>query len=449
MANNQSQGTLGFMDLMSIAVGQIIGAGVMVMSISALGMTGRSVNIAFMIAAVFTLFSMIPTVFVASVARFHGGTYSQYAVFVHPIFAGFMQYTALLSSVSLGMFGLGLASYIGMLIPAIKENEIMWAVIFMLIFFALNWFGTAWMAKVQGFMFYFLVAALVLFTVMGLPHANIGTYFGNELFGAPLLAHGVSGLVEAASYLTYATGGAQVILAFSGEAKNPTGDIPKVIIIATLSVAFLYALLATVIGGVLPADEVIAIGNLAPIADMIMPKPLYYFFVIGGAGFALGTTLNSSIATNFPPMLRAAQDGWFPGILAKTNKHGVPFVWMFMRMFLNIAVVASGFDTGVLGKWTLVIGNVTSFVIIASVGRIDKLFPEQWEKSPYHVSNPVKWLLLGSAMVTQAIQTSMNLKGLSMGIIMLNVVALISFGGIATHLYKSGKVHMSPSYELV
>ncbi|MBQ5325628.1 MAG: amino acid permease [Oscillospiraceae bacterium] len=449
MANNQSQGTLGFMDLMSIAVGQIIGAGVMVMSISALGMTGRSVNIAFMIAAVFTLFSMIPTVFVASVARFHGGTYSQYAVFIHPIFAGFMQYTALLSSVSLGMFGLGLASYIGMLIPAIKENEIMWAVIFMLIFFALNWFGTAWMAKVQGFMFYFLVAALVLFTVMGLPKANIGTYFGNELFGAPLLAHGVSGLVEAASYLTYATGGAQVILAFSGEAKNPTGDIPKVIIIATLSVAFLYALLATVIGGVLPADEVIAIGNLAPIADLIMPKPLYYFFIIGGAGFALGTTLNSSIATNFPPMLRAARDGWFPGVFGKVNKHGVPYVWMFIRMALNIAVVLSGFDTGVLGKWTLVIGNVTSFVTIGSVIRIDKLFPEQWAKSPYHVSNPVKALLLGLAMCTQAIQTSMNLKGLTTGIIMLNVVSMIAFGGIATYLYKTGKVHMNPSYELM
>ena len=46
--------TLGFMDLMSIAVGQIIGSGVMVMSIAALGMTGRSVNIAFVVAAVFT-----------------------------------------------------------------------------------------------------------------------------------------------------------------------------------------------------------------------------------------------------------------------------------------------------------------------------------------------------------------------------------------------------------
>ena len=449
MANNQSQGTLGFMDLMSIAVGQIIGAGVMVMSISALGMTGRSVNIAFMIAAVFTLFNVVPTVFVASVARFHGGTYSQYAVFVHPIFAGFMQYTTLLSSVGLGMFGLGLASYIGMLIPAIANNQIMWAVIFMLIFFALNWFGTAWMAKVQGIMFYFLVAALVMFTVMGLPHANIGSYFGNELFGAPLFANGLSGLIEAASYLTYATGGATVILAFSGDAKNPTKDIPVVVIVATLSVAFLYALLATVIGGVLPADEVIAIGNLAPIADMIMPKPLYYFFVIGGAGFALGTTLNSSIASTFPPMLRAAQDGWFPGALAKTNKHGVPYVWMFIRMTLNIAVVLSGFDTGVLGKWTLVIGNVTSFVIIASVGRIDKLFPEQWAKSPYHVSNPVKWLLLGLAMFAQGIQTVMNLKGLTMAIIMINVVSLAAFGGIATYLYKTGKVHMNPSYDLV
>ena len=446
---NENKGTLGFMDLMSIAVGQIIGAGVMVMSISALGMTGRSVNIAFMIAAVFTLFSMIPTVFVASVARFHGGTYSQYAVFIHPIFAGFQQYTTLLSSVSLGMFGLGLVSYLGRLFPIFLENQNIWACVIMTAFFILNYFGTAWMAKVQGFMFYFLVAALVLFTVMGLPKANIGSYFGNELFGAPLLANGISGLIEAASYLTYATGGATVILAFSAEAKNPTKDIPKVIIIATLSVAFLYALLATVIGGVLPADEVIAIGNLAPIAEMIMPKALYYFFVIGGAGFALGTTLNSSIASSFPPMLRAAQDGWFPGILAKTNKYGVPVVWMGLRWAMNMAVVLSGFNTDTLGKWTLVIGNVTSFFTISSVIRIDKLFPEQWAKSPYHVSNPVKALLLGLALTTQAIQTSMNLKGLTMGVIMLNVVAFIGFFGLASYLYKSGKVHMNPSYELV
>ena len=43
----------------------------------------------------------------------------------------------------------------------------------------------------------------------------------------------------------------------------------------------------------------------------------------------------------------------------------------------------------------------------------------------------------------------MNLKGLSMGVIMLNVVSMVAFGGLATYLYKSGKVHMNPSYDLM
>ena len=50
------------MNLMSMAVGQIIGSGVMVMSIVALGMTGRSVNIAFVVAAVLTCIGALPTI---------------------------------------------------------------------------------------------------------------------------------------------------------------------------------------------------------------------------------------------------------------------------------------------------------------------------------------------------------------------------------------------------
>ena len=80
--------TLGFMDLMSIAVGQIIGSGVMVMSIAALGMTGRSVNIAFVVAAVFTCFGALPTIFMGSTIRAMGGFYSQAAIFVGDKFAG-------------------------------------------------------------------------------------------------------------------------------------------------------------------------------------------------------------------------------------------------------------------------------------------------------------------------------------------------------------------------
>lgn len=112
--------TLGRMDLMAIAVGQIIGAGVMVMSIAAMKM----VNIAFMIAAVFTIFKTFPTLFVSSIIRLKGGAYTQAIIFVSESYAGFTKFVGLLGTVSMAMFAVGLTSYIGMLVPGIKEHEV-------------------------------------------------------------------------------------------------------------------------------------------------------------------------------------------------------------------------------------------------------------------------------------------------------------------------------------
>jgi len=440
--------TLGFMDLMAIAVGQIIGAGVMTMSIAALGMTGRSVNIAFVIAAIFTVFGAIPTILVSSVARFHGGIYSQAAVFVSPVYSGFLQYVGLLGAMSLGIFAKGLVSYLSMLFPAMANSQILWSFIMLTVFVVLNYFGTQWMARVQKFMFYFLIAALIIFTVFGLPKVHWSGYFGNELFDQPLMSNGITGLLEAASYLTFATGGATVILAFSAEAKNPKGDIPKVVIISTLAVAVLYAFMACVIGGVMPTTEVIAAGNLAPIAKQILPTPLYYFFIIGGAVFALGTTLNSSIASGFRPFSQAAGDGWFPEVLGRLNKHGVPTGYLLLRYVVNSAVLLSGFDVGTIGKWSLIIGNVTGFITALSIIRIDKIFPEQWEKSPYHMPKAGLIVALGLTAFVMAIQARMNLNGLTPQIMIVNVVTFIVSFGLAYTLNKTGKIHMNPTYTL-
>lgn len=445
---HQDQKTLGRMDLMSIAVGQIIGAGVMVMSIAALGMTGRSVNIAFMVAAVFTIFGTFPTIFVSSVVRLKGGLYTQNIVFVGETYAGFTQYVGLLSSVSLGMFAIGLTSYTGMLIPLVRNYELAFSLLFLTLFFVLNYFGTQWMAKVQKFMFYFLIAALLIFTVFGLPKVHWAGYFGNELFGAPLLSNGMIGLFEAAAYLTFATGGATVILSFSAEAINPQKDIPFVVITATIAVAFLYGLMATVIGGILPANEVLEVGNLAPIAKLILPTPLYYFFIIGGACFALGTTLNSSIASRFRPFATAADDGWFPMWLGRLNKHGVPTGYLLVLYVVNMVVLAFGLDVSSLGKWSLIIGNVTNFVTALSIIKIPKLFPEHWEKSPFHVSNGVLTLMLGGTALTLGIQAFLNLRGLNMYIIIVNIITFVVSWGIATFMVKTGRVHTTPSYEL-
>ena len=59
MGNNGKR-ILTLSDLFGMAIGMVIGTGVMTMTGIAIGYTGRSVNIAYLLAAVLTIISSIP-----------------------------------------------------------------------------------------------------------------------------------------------------------------------------------------------------------------------------------------------------------------------------------------------------------------------------------------------------------------------------------------------------
>ncbi|MBR5520414.1 MAG: APC family permease [Oscillospiraceae bacterium] len=436
-------------NLMSMAVGQIIGAGVMVMSISALGMTGRSVNIAFVIAAIFTVFGAIPTVFYSSVVRLRGGMYSQAALFVGETFSGFYTITYLISNCSMAMYAIGLTSYLLSLIPALQGKDIIVSAVVFTAFYVLNLFGTEKIAKVQDYMFYVLVVALLMFTAFGLPRVHWAGYFTTPGFdGTPLISNGVTGLLQAASFLTFATGGATIIVNFSAEAINPQKDIPFVIVVSTVGVAILYALLATCIGGILPAEEVMAAGNLSVIAKAVMPTWAYYIFVIGGACFALGTTLNASLGWVTKPLLQAIEDGWLPASLGKLNKYGIPATLLTIFYVINMAAILFGLDVSSLGQLVLIIGNVQNVVLIWGIMKLPKLFPEQWAKSPFHVSDGVfKFCLLASIAIT-LVQFYMNVSGTTFAVVAINAITCVVAYVYATSMKKAGKIHMTVSYDL-
>jgi len=436
-------------NLMSMAVGQIIGAGVMVMSISALGMTGRSVNIAFVIAAVFTVFAAIPVVFYSSVVRLRGGMYSQAALFVGETFAGFYTITYLISNCSMAMYAIGFTSYLLSLIPALQGMDIIVAAVVFTAFYVLNLFGTEKIAKVQDMMFYVLVVALLMFTAFGLPRVHWSGYFATPGFdGTPLFNNGITGLLQAASFLTFATGGATIIVNFSAEAINPQKDIPFVIVVSTLSVALLYALLATCIGGILPADEVMAAGNLSVIAKAIMPAWAYYIFVIGGACFALGTTLNASLGWVTKPLLQSIEDGWLPAGLGKLNKYGIPYILLTIFYVINVAAILFGLDVDQLGQLVLIIGNVQNVILTYGIMKLPKMFPEQWAKSPFHVSDGVFKGCLWAGIAVILVQFYMNVSGTTMTIVLINVATFVVALAYAMMRKKSGAVHMTVSYDL-
>lgn len=430
--------TLGRTDLFSVAVGQIIGAGIMALTGIAIAMTGRSVNVAFMMAAVVVVFYTIPLIFLTSSVRLRGGQYTQAAVFVGKKFAGMFMIIFIVSNISLAMYAISFADYFFALVPGIPSKLV--AAVILTIIFIVNFFGVGKAAWLQTAMVVVLAAALAAFTGFGIFQVKPG-YFTEPGF----MTGGVTGLLTAMALLTFATGGASVVLNLSAEAKNPKKDIPFVLIVSTLAVAALYALMATVAGGVLPIEQV-AGQPLTLVAAEILPPWLYVFFIVGGAMFALITTLNAQVSWITKPVMQACVDNWFPKSLAELHpKYNTPWKLLIIYYVIGIVPIIVGIDMEAIASSALLLIYISMLSIAVGAFRLPKLFTKQWEASPFHVKGFwfYFWNVIG--VLVLLVQAFLMAQNLSPGMLIANVgvlVAAVLFG-----LLRSNKVEMEISVE--
>ncbi len=440
-STKQLDRVLGFWDLMGTAVGQIIGAGIMSLMPAAIAMTGRSVPISFLIAAVITCAKAIPYIFICSCVRLRGGEYTQIALLAGKTFAGMQVITKIIGNMSLAMYGLSLASYLCALFGWAVSMEKWVGLAILTIFFILNLIGLDIFAKVQNTIVIVLIFSLLMFGVAGIGKVQWGTYFVDDGY---LMMNGLMGMCQAGALLTFATGGATVIVSFSAEAKNPTRDIPLVIIISTLSVAVLYGVLSFVAAGVLPVS-VVGGENLTMVAKEILSRPLYILFIIGGAGGALSSTLNSQMATSPKPIMQMCDDGWLPQSFAALNKKKVP--WKIQTMFYIVGVICcvSGLSISVLGNMSLILSGITGAIVAVSTARIPKLLPECWARSKFHVSDGVLKIFCGIALIASLFATYMNASSIDTKLVLLNVGFLVV--AVAFGIIKGKSVTMDVSYE--
>jgi APA family basic amino acid/polyamine antiporter len=114
--------TLGFWDLMGASTGQIIGAGIMSLTGVAIGMTGRSVPIAFVLSAVMVLISWYPLTLINTAARFRGGAYSVIGSLLGERWTGAYTVIYILTNISLSMYCLSFADYAMPFLPMIPRK---------------------------------------------------------------------------------------------------------------------------------------------------------------------------------------------------------------------------------------------------------------------------------------------------------------------------------------
>lgn len=430
---------LSFTDLFSTAVGQIIGAGIMTLLGATIAMTGRSVPIAFLVAAVLVILSIIPVVIIAGTVRVRGGQYTMTALLCGEKFAGIFVLLFIASNIAIAMYGISFANYF---IPffGFGTTKVV-ALSVLTVFYILNFLGVDKMAKFQNLIVICMCIALGLFAAFGIGKVS------PDYLTQDFLTDGLLGLMKASGILTFAVGGGSVIVNLSAESKNPTRDIPLAIIVSTLTVAVLYGFVSVVAAGVLPVPEV-AGQPLNLVAERVLPKAVYVFFMVFGAMFALISTINAQFAWSTKPIMQACDDGWLPSKLAYLHpKYKTPVILLSIMYGLAVICILFGLDISVLGNISLIATNLLFLMINMYLWKLPKIAPDEWEHSKFKIPQSAMPVVVVLCSLAAALSVYLNAIQLSTGYIIGNGILIAVSYIFAVVRIKSGKVKMQISYE--
>ncbi len=391
MGSNDNK--LGLKETFSMASGFAIGSGVITLTGLAIGRTGRSVVLAYLLSAGMFLLAVIPVLILASVYPVRSASYIYSAQLIHPRVGGFYMFVYFLGRLTIAMFSISFAQYLAALIPGIDQSLVAFSVL--TLFYLLNLFGLKWAARMQNIMFATLVIALLLYVAAGMAKVDLSRYFtGTDFFVA-----GGNGMFSAASLLFFAVGGAGVLVDFGSVVRHPAKVIPKVVVIVTIMVTVLYALLSIVAAGLLPYEQV-AYQPLTNSAAAVFGKGsmMYLLFIIGGALLALTTTLNSSFVWYTNAMMRGCEDGWLPKILSRPNRYGVPWRLTTLFYLFGLVPILLHMDITLLGK--IAVGLTTFMWIIPQFAlvHLPERLPKRWAASRY--ARLPRWSLYLMSMVS-------------------------------------------------
>lgn len=422
--------TLGRGDLFSMAVGQIVGAGIMSLCGVAIGMTGTGVVLAFVVAAFISSASLLPAAQVAAACPTTGGTYRYPSRLIGPKTGFFELMVYIICQITVSMYATTFATYFQALVPSVNLKLVALAVL--TIVFVCNLLGTKNAAFVQNILVVALIAGLASFILFGIVKVDYGYVFDLS----NLFPNGARSFLTAAALLTFSTSGAITIAELGGEAKNPAKDLPVAMIGSTLFVGVIYALIALVASGVLPWEQV-ANQPLSLVAEAILPRPIFYVFLIGGALGATATTMNAIFTWVTKPIMIACDDGWFPRKLADVNKKfGTPHYLMLLVYLVGIVPILLDIPLDTIATIGSGLGCVYQAMMPLSAMFLLKKYPRAYENSKFKL--PVKSLkpLAVFAFGLLIIQTILLISDLTPVAAVLSLLYLFFSWGLAVFLEK-------------
>ncbi|MDG1024748.1 MAG: APC family permease [Gammaproteobacteria bacterium] len=330
--------TLSFWDVFAIALGQVIGSGVLVLIGIGIGFTAYAVPFAIILSAIFSIIKQLPVVFMGSAMPATGGLYVYCKRVLGPKVGFFFLSLLLVTHILIALFALGFAEYAIALLPQLNAKYVGLGILFT--FYTVNLLGIHQAAAIQKVMIALLLFGLSSLIFFGILEVEYSNFTDQE----KLFPDGWYGFGMACVLMSFATGGAYYVSELGGEMKNPHHDLPRAIIYSTLLAAFFIATVSIVAVGVLPIEQT-AGKTLAEVARVILPPSLYTAFIVGAALFAFATSINSTFSWATKSVIIACEDGWLPKGLAAVNKRfNTPHILLTILLIVGSIPILAGKD---------------------------------------------------------------------------------------------------------
>ena len=392
------QKKLNLFDLVSIGVGCIIGSGVFALMGIGINFAGRGITLALFLAMGLCVLQSISLPLLTRIFEVEGGEYTANSLICPPLVTGFSVGRDLVFRAgSQAVTALALASYLGMVIPALANHPKISSMVVMTLAFLAVLGGDKLAAQVQNVMCIFMYAALGLFVIFGMINMDPAAYAGE-----PMLPNGTTGLIMAIALMSYTCNGFQYVVNMGKSADKPTRNIPLAFCLSALVGAVIYGLIGFSATHAYSYAS-IAGTNLGGIAEKMMPHSLYLFFLVGGAIFALSTSMVGGIISGYRPLMTCARDGWLPKILSKrTQKGDVPYVYAVLYVIAAVAIIA-GLDLGDVATICLFPGAIQKVLVNLYAMTVPNRYAREWKTSGMKLSLGLYRVLLVISSIAAAI----------------------------------------------
>ena len=296
----------------AVSIGGML-SGIFVLPGLAVGITGSSVWIAFLVAALCILPAVLSKSELATAMPKSGGTYVYIERAFGPLFgtiAGIGLWLSLLLKSAFSLVGLSAYLYVLVEIDASSTKGV--ALFALLIILLLNVFGVKKVEKTQ-----LIIVSISVLSLIGI------VFFGTSSFDStllePVFVDGSSGFITGVAFLYISYAGVTKIAAVAGEIKNPEKNLPRTMIFSLFLITTIYVLVALIL-----------VGNVEPSVLSTDIKPIHTLFQsVGGntLGYVAGVVgvitllsmANSGVLASSRFPFAMGKDKLMPGFLGSVS----------------------------------------------------------------------------------------------------------------------------------